>query len=27
VDDLERIVGLMVPGIGPRPNGLDAPAE
>ena len=23
VDDLERIVGLMVPGIGPRPNGLD----
>jgi ParB family chromosome partitioning protein len=26
VDDLERIVGLMVPGIGPRPNGLE-PAE
>ena len=25
VDDLERIVGLMVPGIGPRPNGLDEP--
>ncbi len=27
VDDLERIVGLMVPGIGPRPNGLTDPAE
>jgi ParB family transcriptional regulator, chromosome partitioning protein len=27
VDDLERIVGLMVPGIGPRPSGFDNPAE
>ena len=27
VDDLERIVGLMVPGIGPRPNGLEPSAE
>ena len=24
VDDLERIVGLMVPGIEPRPNGLSS---
>jgi ParB family chromosome partitioning protein len=23
VDDLERIVGLMAPGMGPRPSGLD----
>jgi ParB family chromosome partitioning protein len=27
VDDLERIVGLMVPGIGPRPSGFDNSAE